>query len=305
MRICLAAICKLLLPRTPKRVARVKHLAVLPLCVLLVGYAIAADQMTHEETVVRTAYARLAFAVEQGTMSELAMETLGIPVKGRLPDEQRIAAAQLSFTLSDFKVGNESEILSRKAEDLITPAYEETIQVTGGHYSYIEDGKESQWYKPDARWQPTGTIPPEVAEATLADLYQLQWHQKRPDGVWERYVSYSVVVTYQGKSRGPYRALFIFGHDASGNELAEPEDGTVDARALAEVMHERLFPDAFLHTRLRTLPVVANWLKARQSFASACSAEQGVCCDAERLQCGPAQSDVAKALLATPVKEGK
>jgi hypothetical protein len=307
MRIWLDLICTPLLPRAPKRGARMKRLTLLPLCALLVGYAVAADSMTHEETVVRTAYAKLAFAVEQSTMSELAMESLGIPKKGGPSSDQRMAAAQLSFTLSDFKVGNASEILNRKVEDLIMPAYEETIQVAGGHYSYIEDGKESQWYKPDARWQPTRTLPPDVAEVTLADFYQLQWHQKRPDSAWQRYASYSVVVTYQGKSRGPYKALFLFGHDANGNEVVEPEDGTVDAGALAEVMHEHLFPDAFLHTRLRLLPVVANWLKATQSVASTCSVEQGVCCDLERLQCGPAEADVAKALLpATPgPKEGK
>lgn len=307
MSIWLAGICTLLLPQAPKRQAKMKHLILLPLCVLLAGYAVAAENMTHEETVVRTAYAKLAFATEQSAMSELAMEAIGIPRKGGLPSDQRMAASQLSLTLSDFRVGNVSEILSRKVEDLITPAYEETIQVTGGRYSYIEDGKESQWYKPDARWQPAKALPPEVAEVTLADFYRLQWHQKRPDSAWERYASYSVSVTYQGKSRGPYRALFLFGHDATGNEVIEPEDGTIDAGALAEAMYQHLFPDAFLHTRLRALPVVANWLKARQSLASACSTEQGICCDVERLQCGPAEADVAKALLSVTAggKEGK
>jgi hypothetical protein len=114
----------------------------------------------------------------------------------------------------------------------------------------------------------------------------------------------SVTVTYQGKSRGPYKALSIFGHDAKGNEVVEPEDATIDPTGLVEASHELLFPDAFVITRLRTFPVVTNWLNATQMSGPNCSVGQGdVCCDLVKLKCGPGREDVANG-LAKPLPDG-
>jgi hypothetical protein len=101
-------------------------------------------------------------------------------------------------------------------------------------------------------------------------------------------------VTFQGKSRGPYKAIFVFGHDATGNEVITPEDATTDSIALATAMSAHLFPDSFVRTRLRTLPVLANWLSARQKSGPACSVGQrDLCCDLAQLRCGAASDDVA------------
>ncbi|HEY6337866.1 MAG TPA: hypothetical protein VIW68_05185 [Candidatus Sulfotelmatobacter sp.] len=286
--------------RRKEAATMLRYLAVVSLFLASIS---ATAQMTHEETVVRTAYAKLSYAIGQGAVSQLAMEALGAPVAKEFigaSSDQRVAAPRLGFILGDFTIGDARDILDRKAVDLISPAVGETLQVMGGRYSYVEAGRESQWYRPEARWQPAPVLPPEVAETTLEGLYQLQWHQKRPDSVWQRYASYSVTVSFHGKSHGPYRALFMFGRDAQGNEVVEPEDGTTDATGLASALHEHLFADAFVLTRLRTTSVVANWINTKQTSASSCSEAQGICCDLVKLQCGPAYGDVAKA-LSTPL----
>jgi hypothetical protein len=265
------------------------------------------DQMTHEETLVRTAYAKLAYALEQGVIGQLAMEASGVPTPKEhagLNSDQRIAAAQITLSLSDFVVGDGREILDRRAVDLISPAVGEVLEVVGGSYNYSESGRVTSWYRPEARWRPARALPPELLEATLADFYELQWHQKRPDALWLRYASYSVTVSFQGRTRGPYKALFMFGHDADGNEVVEPEDATIDATGLASAMHEHLFADAFVLTRLRTHALVSNWLYERQMPAPSCSAVHGdVCCDLTKLRCGPKQVDVEEG-LSRPLPEG-
>src|ERR1700683_2032956 len=102
---------------------------------------------------------------------------------------------------------------------------------------------------------PARPLPAELQNVTIAELYQLQWQQKRPDTQWQRYASYTVTVSFRGQSR-PYKALFLFGHDAQGNEVVEPEDGTTSAGALGLAMYLHLFPEAFVLTRLGTAPIV-------------------------------------------------
>ena len=110
-----------------------------------------------------------------------------------------------------------------------------------------------------------------------------------------------VTVTFQGKSCGPYKALFIFGHDGQGNEMIMPEDANTDSTALARVLAVHLFPDAFLRTRMRTYPVVADWINTHKKYGATCSRGQGdVCCDLVQLECGLGSDDVADGLRQVP-----
>jgi hypothetical protein len=258
--------------------------------------------MTHEETMVRTAYAKFAYLSEQRVIGDLAIGSSNpkVPVSKDgigLTAEQRLAAAQVSFTLSSFVVGDVRDILDRKAVDLISPAVGEMLTTNGEDgFSYSEAGLDAPWLCLEVQWSPARPLAPEIADIKLDDLYQLEWRQNRPDTVWQRYASYSVTVTYRGKSRGPYKALFLFGHDATkGNEVIEPEDATTNGLVLA--LRDHLFPDAFVLTRLRNNPVVANWVSAKQMSAESCPVGQhDVCCDLAQLKCGPGRVDVANGL---------
>lgn len=284
-----------------------KQLVPILVCLLMPAAAIAAD-MSHEEIVVRTAYAKFAYASEQDAIVKLGVEVLGQPIapesKG-LTSDQRLAAAQVNFTLSDFVIGNVADILNKKAVDLITPAAGEALMASTPAYSFGEAGSMTVIRSIEPRWTEVNFMPPDAANITINDLYERQWHTLRAATTWQRYASYSVTVTFQGKSRGPYKALFVFGHDKTGGEVVYPEDGTTDAMALAlAVKEENLFPESLLSTRLRTYSVVANWIQAKQLPGSTAGCTVGsLCCDLARLTCGPTREDVA-ARLSKPLPTG-
>lgn len=99
--------------------------------------------MTHEETMVRTAYAKFAYAVQQGTIGRLAIEADSRGVPNHEPwftSDQRLTAAQVDFTLSDFVVGDVQEIVNRKATDLISPADGKMLEPTSRNVSYSDQG---------------------------------------------------------------------------------------------------------------------------------------------------------------------
>ena len=148
-------------------------------------------------------------------------------------------------------------------------------------------------------------LPGIAAGETIGTLAHSTWGDQV---AWQRYASYSVTVTFRGKSRGPYNALFLFGRDAKGNEIVMPQDATTDSIGLADVMTLHLFPEAFVRSRLRATPVVAEWLGAAvMSNASCPTGQRDVCCDLEQLKCGPGSVDVANWMnkpLPTPGKKG-
>jgi hypothetical protein len=267
-----------------------------------------ADNMSHEEAVVRTAYAKFAYASEQYAMTQIATESLDnvVGIKpSSLTSNERIAASQVNFTLSDFVVGNVTDIIHRKATAFITPASGEILMANQREYQVAEGGTMFAAHSIEPNWQQAFPVPQEALGLSLEDVYQSEWHLLWPNSRWQRYISYSVVVDYQGKSIGPYKALFVFGHDDSGAEVIEPQDAMTDARALGFVIKEPLFPSALVNTRLRASAAVANWLSAKEIAAPSCSVGQGdVCCDLNTLQCGPGRDDLTAALAKPIAKPG-
>jgi hypothetical protein len=278
------------------------YVAVICMILASISGTVAAD-MTHEEAVVRTAYAKFSYASEEGVIGGLAVEALtpARPIDERyigMTTDQRFAAARVSFKLTDFVVGDVSDILDRNVVDFISLT-DEYLSGSVSSDSYTEPGLETHWNHLDASWQTENPQPPEALQflrnIKLADFYQLNWRKPRPEKLWERYASCSVTVTFQGKSHGPYKALFIFGHDGKGNESIEVDDAIVPG--LFSAVMEHLFPDGLVITHLRKYPVVQNWLKANQISGPSCSVGQGdVCCDLVKLKCGPGSEDVAEGL---------
>jgi hypothetical protein len=275
-----------------------KYVIAICLTFAAISSALAAE-MSHEETAVRTAYAKFAYASEQNVMAQLAMESMSPETRTDtgMSNDQRLAAAQVSFTLSDFVVGNVQDIINRKAVDFITPANGETLVASPISSQFAEGGTIAEVRSLSLHWQSASPLPPELADTKLADLYQFQWHRLRPEALWQRYAAYTVTTSFKGKTHGPYRALFIFGHDALENETIEPEDGTTDAMGLAYVMQSHLFPTPFVRTRVRGYQVIAAWLNTKQMSGPSCSVGLGdVCCDPADLRCGPSRQDVADGL---------
>lgn len=243
-------------------------------------------QMTNQEKVVRAAYAKLSYAIEQRGVTQLAMEAIGAAHKA--PP----APYGFSVRLDNFTMGNAKDILDRRVIDLISPATNRVLDIQLGRHSYIAGGKESQWFEPTAKWGAASPANQDADRLTIRDFLQLQWQGAQAASTWQTYASYSVTVSYQGETAGPYQALFLFGRDSRGEEVVEPEDGTINAVALAAAMHEHIFADAFVTTELRNIPVVANWVNEREQ--ADCSEDLDRCCELSSLRCGPRRSLVEK-----------
>jgi hypothetical protein len=282
-------------------------------CVMLAPLSGAVAQMTHEETMVRTAYAKFAYAVQQLAIGDLASEASGRAV-GRMPQvrkshvgltsAQRLATEQVNFVLGDFVVGDVRDILDRKVDDLVPLAVGEELRSATESYNLSDLGLKTRVDGLHVEWQPA--VQPSQAAAdllkgvTVDGMYQLESHKPRPEGLWQRYASYSVIVNYQGKSRGPYRALFLFGHDSKGEEVIEIHDATTSISGLAFALSAKLFPDALVLTHWRAYPVVSDWLDLNQMSGPSCSVGQDdVCCDLLKLKCGPKSEDAAAGLAKT------
>jgi hypothetical protein len=259
----------------------------------------ASAQMSHEETVVRTAYAKFAYAVEQGAISHLALESTGhVPKQYQgLSNEQRLRDAQVVIALKDFTVGNTADIFNRKIADFVT-APQQRLDTSGQSFNYSDaDGAIAHWFWLEGQWHPAAEkpLPPQALDLTVADAYRMQWQEDRPTTLWQRYAAYTVTLSFLGKTR-TYKAMFIFGHDPQGNEVVEPEDPTAGNTALASALHEALFPAGFLSTKLRNYQVVSDWISSVQMSDDACTQHNDLCCDLAQLKCGPGRTDVAKSL---------
>jgi len=114
--------------------------------------------MPHEETVVRTTYAKLAYAVNIGEIHQ-ALSKNHDPSLAEL--EGRIAAKQLKFQLSNFASGPTSAIAKHNYADLVTkPDGQDVVDVGLGTYSFREDVEEKREVREtsetgaQARWAP-------------------------------------------------------------------------------------------------------------------------------------------------------
>lgn len=260
--------------------------------------AMAQTTMSHEETTVRTAYAKFAYAVEQGLVGHMALEAENPLMAKHDPDagkstEQRLAEGQVRFGLSDFSVGNFSDITDRKVLDLVSAPSGETLETSNNQYSYAASGKHTEWHFLSARWMDAGPLGSEITNMTVAQLYKLQADrgERSPGELWQHYASYTVTVSYMGRTRGPYKAMFLFGRDAHGNEMVQPQDTTISVTGLAYALHENWYPESFTASQLRKQPLVTRWLNERQRNTSC--GQHEICCDLTALACGPSHADVA------------
>ena len=216
--------------------------------------------------------------------------------------EERLARARVTFTIADVTVGDVRDIWARRMVDVVSPRGEEELAASkiSQSDSYPEHSFSTTWDWLEARWQ---SVEPFVGvdTVTLDQWREAELNKSRPGVTWQRYVSYTVAIRYQAISRGPYRAMFLFGHDATGAEVVVPVDTTIGMGGLANALAGQLFPTGLVSTHLRTHSLVAGWLSANAMPQSACptqlkNGQKDVCCDVVKLVCGPGRDDVSAAL---------
>jgi hypothetical protein len=283
--------------------------ALLGFCCLvtLLPLASANGQMTHEETVVRTTYAKLSYATKIGTIhraltDETPRHPAGTSSKPhpltRIALDDRMAQDGVLFQLSNFSVGLISDLKRNYSELVTKPDGSDVLSISTGGQTWAEDGKETFGVTAGVNgWNPGQVLTAENWNVPASELIPQTEH-----GNWfSRYAAYTVTVQSQGKSR-IYNAMFVFGTDDKGQEVIGAID-TVLSGAVNYFVNRPVYPATLLKTRLRAKPVVADWLKSHQVFDATCKpGKDDVCCDLTTLECGVAAQDVNSS-LSQPVIE--
>lgn len=289
----------------------------LSLCLFLPCTWCFGQVMSHEEEVVRTAYARLAYASQLDAIYHLSSEAWrrGNPPLVTADVDRELASAELTFHLSNFVIGKTTDILDVPIATLVSPEPKSVLETTFAGHSIQEDGMNtpSQFFSAEARWRPSHGISAE-AEATvermsLAAVFRANEPSSPPvNEKYPRYVTFLVTVTYMGITAGPYKALFLFGHDSTGKEIVLPYDTTTsDGPAMA--LGTPLYPKALVETNRRRLGVVSRWLDSSRVGDSCAIWQHDVCCNLSTLRCGMTASMLqtarSKPLPATTLKMGE
>jgi hypothetical protein len=257
-------------------------------------FARANGQMTHEETVVRQTYAKLAYAVKLGTIHDALS---GDPQLTRVALDARIEKEKVVFQLANFSSGKLSDIATRSYGDLVTkPDGSDVLSITTGNLTDTETNAEGQTKTIEVQatvmgWRPgpeiSGSFDIPVATA-VSMMENAQWYS--------RYAAFTVTALFQGRSRTVH-AIFLFGANAQGIEQLLVAD-TIAGTAVGDFGPQTVvYPAILLKTSYRARPVVADWLKSQQVFDAACKpGKEEVCCNPATLECGVAAQDVNSSL---------
>lgn len=278
--------------------------AVLACCLTMLGVASVNGQMTHEETVVRQTYAKLAYAVNIGSVHRALDGGQGKEIT-KADLEAYIAKEAIQFQLNNFSSGKVSDIAERSYGDFVTkPDGSDSLAISTGSYKVSEEGS------------------PDVVGATARAL---GWHKgQEVSGSFDipfakamvmtgivpassRYAAYTVTTTFQNRWR-TIHALFLFNTtpNGEGNSVIDTLNGS---SALFDFINQSVYPSTLLKTRLRAEPAVADWLRSHQVSDAACKpGREETCCNPSTLVCGVSSQDVntylSKPVTAIPVPAG-
>jgi hypothetical protein len=260
-------------------------------CLLLTSLSAAVAQMTHEETVVRTAYAKLSYAVDLETAMRAVRHNPKITYAQLA---QEVAKESLTFRLSDFSVGDMASVLDRKYSNVFHDIRDggNVIDIASVAETFTEetDGAKTETRMDLARprWSrgPLGPVP----DSTVAEMLPAM---ERESGISAlvRYCTYTVTVNFEGRSR-TYQADFYFGPEGRGQ--AAPGDMVValGGGTLQELLLKPVYPEVVLKTATYGRnPALRELLEANQRSNETCRRGEA-CCDLYALQCGIYSADL-------------
>jgi hypothetical protein len=257
-----------------------KPVTLLLLCGLLCGRAIGAE-MTNEETIVRTAYAKLSYAVDLNTAYELSQDD---PKIGSADLASQVERAGLRFKLVDFAFGNLADIAEAKYTDTF-PQYDDGLQVIRTTLAIKNrtevNGTTLSMETVAATWgaPPEGRAPDATVSQLMPEL-AIELEIEKPT----RYCTFTVTVTLAGKSR-TYRAAFLFG---ANGEAAAMDPVTGNGGLIAHFLRHPVYPSVLLQSKT---PAIKDFLTAKQRTGSGCRPGEA-CCDPETLYCGVFSADL-------------
>jgi hypothetical protein len=260
-----------------------------------------AVKMTREEKLVRVTYAKLSFAAQMSILWHAVSQQNGWPGLENQFELNNALNSQIRFDLTDFKVGNLSDIGDRSWTSLIEGPVDvigvnpQTIpfSITNGHkerklpISYVE-----------VFWKKKSDPPSEYLESEhkLPTVREVLLDMHGPaSGKWSRYASFSVVAAFRQRTVS-YRASFLF--NTSSTEVL-PLDYAL-GMGPGSVIHVPMYPSALVDSAYREIPFVQGWLIANELKGCKEFKEPEVCCDPTTGQCGIASEDIQRS-MAIPI----
>jgi hypothetical protein len=255
---------------------------------------------SHEERVVRMAYAKLSYLTQLGAICDAAISSHGgnyvdpASLAGRLKD------AELTFKIDEFRSGDISEIASVPWGDLVTipRSSDYLLDVRTRTQTFRDrDLPQEAWMAGRAGWKtgpqyPTENLPI-VAAMTVKHVIETGgqlWIQPGPV-VYTRYAAFTVKAKFEDRTVGPYKAAFFFGTNAQGEEVVSPQDQITAGQALYDATARSAYPSGLMHTHLRETKVLSDWLGASAVSSPECRlGKKELCCDGAK--CGVAPQDL-------------
>jgi hypothetical protein len=282
----------------------------LVLCLTFPLLNIQAQSMSHEEEVVRNAYAKFSLLCSLPPVTHAATNQLAGVKVDLLQLETKVANATPVFDLSDFQTGSVASIANEIWGTFVTPPQQGGNVIDGQleQQGYEDNGNGTTWQMANARWMPSPQITPDgentLLSKAVSEMIKLgspQWQPANmPLVTYTRYAEFTVNATFQGKSTGPHKAIFFFGTDAKGKEFVAGNDLISGSGVLNFIANDpgQTDPSGLLMNKLRESPIMADWLRANIVTESACSSTQALCCSHGR--CGISSTAFNNA-LATPL----
>jgi hypothetical protein len=213
--------------------------------------------MSHEETIVRTAYSRLTYAIQLKTLLDSARST---------PDDSaRVATSvqskELHITLSDFTIGNLADIAQVNYSDLVTKPNGDLALFIGTHTETVnEDGVS---YRSELastpRWIREQSLEEDWAQPMAKILPIVE--KQNDNAQLTRYCAYVVNLEFGGRFRN-YKSIFLFGSDAKGAEFILPGDNVININggSLKFFAEHPVHPDVIVRSRIGNSRAVLDWI---------------------------------------------
>lgn len=251
-------------------------------------------RMAQEEQIVRNYYAKLTLLSQIGVLTGVISRLS--PAKG--PETSKILESRIHFALSEFQVGDFSEIASSPWTRVLNPdAPRSVISVSGSglnlginekkyflaYYAVNWDKKISHADEQHERDRLTQAMR-SLNVTTAGDAIKLDH-----PGNWSRYASYTVKATLDGRTI-TYRSVFLFADHGEKIAILDP------AMRLPIELNAPLYPTALVETAYRELPLFKKWIVDNQLSGCKKFKEPEVCCDPVAGRCGLASEDVMHSL---------
>lgn len=266
-------------------------LATLTVILALVPLTANSQSMSHEEEVVRNAYARLTLLCSLPPLTKAAGDQLfsGAHVDASALDKQ-IEQAAPSFELSDFRVGDVKDIADEQWGDYVDFPKNGSFILRGEVVSegHADDGFGTTWHSARVQWSPVTGRNTEADQhystLTVAKIIELgtnQWLDNAHKGpiAFTRYAAFTVNATFEGKSSGPHKAIFLFGKGQDGKpEFVADNDLITGQNPVWYFLNNPTDLSGILLGRLREAPVVADWMRNNVMPASDCPRNSEVAC---------------------------